>query len=166
MGSAIPGVDYHTLLFPLEFISFQTDDLLETEFLLPLRNLNCFCIIIFPTKKAVLTSFLSSVRSCLSDSFQIHWVGISDYVFYCCHLYKKLLPAEPLTRWAPKGTIRCSVRYWLICSITTQNPFGWKPWQNNFIYPKNICPAILNSTFIWLWRNTWCIWDWPMPAIC
>ena len=38
MGSAIPGVDYHTLLFPLEFISFQTDDLLETEFLLPLRN--------------------------------------------------------------------------------------------------------------------------------
>lgn len=29
MGSAIPGVDYHTLLFPLEFISFQTDDLLE-----------------------------------------------------------------------------------------------------------------------------------------
>ena len=34
MGSAIPGVDYHTLLFPLEFISFQTDDLLETEFLL------------------------------------------------------------------------------------------------------------------------------------
>ena len=69
MGSAIPGVDYHTLLFPLEFISFQTDDLLETEFLLPM---NCFCIIIFPTKKAVLTSFLSSVRSCLSDSFQIH----------------------------------------------------------------------------------------------
>ena len=38
MGSTIPGVDYHTLLFPLEFISFQTDDLLETEFLLPLRN--------------------------------------------------------------------------------------------------------------------------------
>lgn len=72
MGSAIPGVDYHTLLFPLEFISFQTDDLLETEFLLPLRNQKCFCIIIFPTKKAVLTSFLSSVRSCLSDSFQIH----------------------------------------------------------------------------------------------
>ena len=38
MGSTIPGVDYHTLLFPLEFISFQTDDLLETEFFLPLRN--------------------------------------------------------------------------------------------------------------------------------
>lgn len=72
IGSAIPGVDYHTLLFPLEFISFQTDDLLETEFLLPCVTMNCFCIIIFPTKKAVLTSFLSSVRSCLSDSFQIH----------------------------------------------------------------------------------------------
>ena len=71
-GSAIPGVDYHTLLFPLEFISFQTDDLLETEFLLPLRNHELLLHHIFPTKKAVLTSFLSSVRSCLSDSFQIH----------------------------------------------------------------------------------------------
>ena len=60
IGSAIPGVDYHTLLFPLEFFSF------------PCVTMNCFCIIIFPTKKAVLTSFLSSVRSCLSDSFQIH----------------------------------------------------------------------------------------------
>ena len=72
MGSAIPGVDYHTLLFPLEFISFQTDDLLETEFLLPLRNHKLLLHHNLSQKKAVLTSFLSSVRSCLSDSFQIH----------------------------------------------------------------------------------------------
>ena len=31
-------VDYYTFLFPLEFISFQTNDYLETEYLLPLRN--------------------------------------------------------------------------------------------------------------------------------
>lgn len=71
MGSAIPGVDYHTLLFPLEFISFQTDDLLETEFLLPLRNHELLLHHNLSHEKAVLTSFLSSVRSCLSDSFQI-----------------------------------------------------------------------------------------------
>ena len=31
-------VDYYTFLFPLEFISFQTNDYLETAYLLPLRN--------------------------------------------------------------------------------------------------------------------------------
>ena len=38
MSSTHPPVDYYTLLFPLEFISFQTDDALEQELLFPLRN--------------------------------------------------------------------------------------------------------------------------------
>lgn len=38
MGSKTASVDYFTLLFPLEFISFQTKDLLEEELLFPLRN--------------------------------------------------------------------------------------------------------------------------------
>ena len=38
MGSATGDVDYYTLLFPLEFISFQSDDSLERELFFPLRN--------------------------------------------------------------------------------------------------------------------------------
>ncbi len=38
MGSAAGDVDYYTLLFPLEFISFQADDSLECELFFPLRN--------------------------------------------------------------------------------------------------------------------------------
>lgn len=38
MGSTEPDVAYYTLLFPLEFISFQSDDLLEASLLHPLRN--------------------------------------------------------------------------------------------------------------------------------
>ncbi len=38
MGSTDRSVDYYTLLFPLEFISFQTMDELETELLQPLRS--------------------------------------------------------------------------------------------------------------------------------
>lgn len=38
MGSAAGDVDYYTLLFPLEFISFQSDDSLERELFFPLRN--------------------------------------------------------------------------------------------------------------------------------
>ncbi len=38
MGASVAGVDYYTLLFPPEFISFQSDDALETDFFLPLRN--------------------------------------------------------------------------------------------------------------------------------
>ena len=38
MGSAAGDVDYYTLLFPLEFISFQSDDSLERELFLSLRN--------------------------------------------------------------------------------------------------------------------------------
>ncbi|MCI7107239.1 MAG: AraC family transcriptional regulator [Lachnospiraceae bacterium] len=38
MGSDLWPVDYFTLLFPLEFISFQTEDALEKELLFPLRN--------------------------------------------------------------------------------------------------------------------------------
>lgn len=38
MGSAAGAVDYYTLLFPLEFISFQSDDSLERELFFPLRN--------------------------------------------------------------------------------------------------------------------------------
>ena len=111
MGSAIPGVDYHTLLFPLEFISFQTDDLLETEFLLPLRNHELLLHHNLSHEKSC-PDIISLIREILSVRQLPNTLsGISDYVFYCCHLYKKLLPVEPLTRWAPKGTIRCSVRY-------------------------------------------------------
>lgn len=35
MGSAAGAVDYYTLLFPLEFISFQSDDSLERELFFP-----------------------------------------------------------------------------------------------------------------------------------
>ena len=38
MGSADRNVAYYTMLFPLEFISLQTDDALETELMRPLRN--------------------------------------------------------------------------------------------------------------------------------
>ncbi|MDO4333923.1 MAG: AraC family transcriptional regulator [Eubacteriales bacterium] len=38
MGSDDKSVDYYTLLYPLEFISFQTMDDLETSLLLPLRS--------------------------------------------------------------------------------------------------------------------------------
>ena len=38
MGSATGDVDYYTLLFPLELISFQSDDSLERELFFPLRN--------------------------------------------------------------------------------------------------------------------------------
>lgn len=38
MGSEDLGVAYYTLLFPLEFISFQSNDLLETSLLHPLRS--------------------------------------------------------------------------------------------------------------------------------
>ena len=38
-------VDYYTILFPLEFISFQSDDLIEKELFLPLRQKQLF----FPT---------------------------------------------------------------------------------------------------------------------
>ena len=39
------SVEYYTILFPLEFISFQTDDLIEKEVFLPLRQKQMF----FPT---------------------------------------------------------------------------------------------------------------------
>ena len=38
MGSDDTSVDYFTLLFPMEFISFQSDDALENDFLKPLRK--------------------------------------------------------------------------------------------------------------------------------
>lgn len=38
MGAKDSDVAYYTLLFPLEFISFQSDDLLEVSLLRPLRN--------------------------------------------------------------------------------------------------------------------------------
>ena len=38
MESEDVEVDYFTILFPLEFISFQTEDLLEKEILRPMRN--------------------------------------------------------------------------------------------------------------------------------
>lgn len=38
MGSDILPVDYFTLLFPLELISFQTEDALERELMAPLRR--------------------------------------------------------------------------------------------------------------------------------
>lgn len=38
MGSADLSTAYYTMLFPLEFISLQTDDALETELMRPLRN--------------------------------------------------------------------------------------------------------------------------------
>lgn len=40
MGSEGGGVHYHTILFPLEFLSFQTMDTLEEELMLPLRTGN------------------------------------------------------------------------------------------------------------------------------
>lgn len=38
MGAEKTGVDYHTFVFPLKLISFQTDDELESTFFSPLRN--------------------------------------------------------------------------------------------------------------------------------
>jgi hypothetical protein len=38
MGSDDTSVDYFTLLFPMEFISFQSNDALENDFLKPLRK--------------------------------------------------------------------------------------------------------------------------------
>lgn len=111
MGSAIPGVDYHTLLFPLEFISFQTDDLLETEFLLPLRNHELLlhhnlsheksCPDIISLIREILS--VRQLPNTLSGHFRLRILLLS--------LLQKSLPAEPLTPWAPKEMIRCSVRY-------------------------------------------------------
>ena len=41
-------VDYFNFLFPLEFISFQSVDLLENEYLFPLRSGTCKCKTLFP----------------------------------------------------------------------------------------------------------------------
>lgn len=38
MGSYDTSVDYYTILFPLEFISFQTNDNYENQLLMPLRH--------------------------------------------------------------------------------------------------------------------------------
>lgn len=38
MGASTPEIDYFTVLFPLEFLSFQTTDRLEQELFAPLRN--------------------------------------------------------------------------------------------------------------------------------
>ena len=38
MGSPTGDVDYYTFLFPLEYISFQTDDLMEKSILSPLKR--------------------------------------------------------------------------------------------------------------------------------
>ena len=38
MGSDDASIDYYTILFPLEFISFQTNDSLENDLLKPLRK--------------------------------------------------------------------------------------------------------------------------------
>lgn len=38
MGSTDISVDYYTIIFPLEFISFQSDDVIEMSLLRPLRN--------------------------------------------------------------------------------------------------------------------------------
>ena len=45
MESEDMGVEYYTILFPLEFISFQSEDNLEQEILLPLRQKQ----LLFPT---------------------------------------------------------------------------------------------------------------------
>ena len=45
-------VDYYNFLFPLEFISFQSVDLLENEYLFPLRSGTCKCKTLFP-KEAI-----------------------------------------------------------------------------------------------------------------
>ena len=44
MGSPTGDADYYTFLFPLEYISFQTDDLMEKSILSPLAYI-CCCII-------------------------------------------------------------------------------------------------------------------------
>ena len=38
MGSPTGDADYYTFLFPLEYISFQTDDLMEKSILSPLKR--------------------------------------------------------------------------------------------------------------------------------
>lgn len=38
MGASTPEIDYFTILFPLEFLSFQTEDRLEQELFAPLRS--------------------------------------------------------------------------------------------------------------------------------
>ncbi len=38
MGSRTGGVDYYTFLFPLEYVSFQMNDLLEKEVMAPLKS--------------------------------------------------------------------------------------------------------------------------------
>lgn len=76
MGSADRNVAYYTMLFPLEFISLQTDDALETELMRPLRN----GILQFPhqlpdnTNKENLSAILNkiiSVNPCFDFPSQI-----------------------------------------------------------------------------------------------
>lgn len=38
MGSMDINVDYYTIIFPLEFVSFQSDDIIESALFSPLRN--------------------------------------------------------------------------------------------------------------------------------
>lgn len=52
MGSEYSDLDYFSFLFPLEFISFLSDDQLENQYLLPLRSGSCKSKTLFPTEAA------------------------------------------------------------------------------------------------------------------
>lgn len=64
MESDEAGVEYFTILFPLEFISFQTEDALEQEVFLPLRQKQLlFPMVVTETEKKQLSAWLEEMLS-------------------------------------------------------------------------------------------------------
>lgn len=91
--SEIDGL-YYTLLFPIEFISFQTQDALETELLSPIRSNK----LLFPHQlqggiKEMVYPFLQEI---ISSNMQKHDIGAKEISLSRHHLRTRILLLEML----------------------------------------------------------------------
>ena len=91
--SEIDGL-YYTLLFPIEFISFQTQDALETELLSPIRSIK----LLFPHQlqggiKEMVYPFLQEI---ISSNMQKHALGAKEIRLTRHHLRTRILLLEML----------------------------------------------------------------------
>ena len=91
--SEIDGL-YYTLLFPIEFISFQTQDALETELLSPIRSNK----LLFPHQlqggiKEIVYPFLQEI---INSNMQKHDIGAKEISLSRHHLRTRILLLEML----------------------------------------------------------------------
>ena len=91
--SEIDGL-YYTLLFPIEFISFQTQDALETELLSPIRSNK----LLFPHQlqggiKEMVYPFLQEI---INSNMQKHDIGAKEISLSRHHLRTRILLLEML----------------------------------------------------------------------